>query len=74
MVWEGSLETLAMMDDSNNVNPWDEVDERFSKIEEQLSKISCNMIFLMEALKNKFGPFKEVGGSNSKARSMETKW
>jgi hypothetical protein len=34
-------------------------------MEEQVVDISCNMAFLMEALENKFGPFVEVGGSNS---------
>jgi hypothetical protein len=55
-----------MVDESSHNNPWDEVEERFSKLEEQVIDISCNMALLMVALENKFGPFGEVGGSNSK--------
>jgi hypothetical protein len=35
------------------------------KLEEQVIDISHNMALLMVALENKFGPFGEVGGSNS---------
>jgi hypothetical protein len=62
---EGSLKTLAMVDNSNCNNPRDEVEERFSNLEEQVVDISCNMVLLMESLVNKFVSFREVGGSNS---------
>jgi hypothetical protein len=55
--------TLAMVDEYNN-NPWDELEEIFSKLEAQVIDISCNMAILMVALENKFGPFKEFGSSN----------
>jgi hypothetical protein len=48
-----------MVDEYSN-NPWDESEERFSKLEAQVIDISCNMAILMEALENKFGPFKGV--------------
>jgi hypothetical protein len=34
-------------------------------MEEKVIDISCNMAFLMVALLNKFGPFRDVGNSNS---------
>jgi hypothetical protein len=34
-------------------------------MEEKVIDISCNMAFLMVALVNKFGPFRDVGNSNS---------
>jgi hypothetical protein len=54
-----------MVDESIHNNPWDAVEERFVRLEEKVVDISCNMALLMVALVNKFGPFGEVGGSNS---------
>ena len=49
--------------------PWDDLEERFSKLEAQASNISHNMAILMEALEIKFEPFEEFGSSNSKVGS-----
>jgi len=54
-----------MVDNSNCNNPRDEVEERFSNLEEQVVDISCNMVLLMESLANKISLFEEVRGSNS---------
>jgi hypothetical protein len=53
-----------MIDDSNCNNPWDETDEIFFKLEEEVIDISCKMVLLIVILEKKFGPFREVGGSN----------
>jgi hypothetical protein len=55
-----------MADESSHNNPRDEVEETFSKMEEQVIDISHNMPLLMVALGNMFGHFWEVGVSNSK--------
>ena len=60
-----------MVDEFSCNNPRDEAKERFSKIEEQITNISCEMAFLMVALENKFGPFEEVGVSSLKAGSFK---
>jgi hypothetical protein len=52
-----------MVDEYSN-NPWDESKEIFSNLEGQVTNISCNMDILMVDLENKFGPFREFGGSN----------
>jgi hypothetical protein len=39
-------------------------EDRFVKLEEQITYIYDNMTLLMVALEKKFGPFGEVGGSN----------
>jgi hypothetical protein len=54
-----------MVDVSSDNNPLNVAEERFSKLEEQVTDISRNMALLMENLLNKFIPFGEVGGSNS---------
>jgi hypothetical protein len=54
-----------MVNESSDNNTRDEEDEIFTKIEEKVSNISCNMALLMTTLANKFGPFGEVGDSNS---------
>jgi hypothetical protein len=43
---------LAMEDGSNCNNPRDEIEERFSNLEEQVTDISYNMALLMATLAN----------------------
>jgi hypothetical protein len=37
-------------------NPRDDVEERFAKLESQISNISCNMVILMATLESMFTP------------------
>jgi hypothetical protein len=50
--------TLATMDDYSN-NPWDESEERFSKLQAQVNSISHNMVIAMVDLQ-KFWTFQGV--------------
>jgi hypothetical protein len=43
-------------------NTQDVVEERFSRLEEEVVDIPCNMTLLVVALANNFKPFGEVGG------------
>jgi hypothetical protein len=52
-----------MVDESSHHNHQDASKAIFVRLEEKVTNISCNMVLLMVALANKFGPFKEVGGS-----------
>ena len=54
-----------MVDVYSNNNPWDEVEEIFLHLEPQVAYISYNMSILMASLENNFGPFGELGISNS---------
>jgi len=45
-------------------NPWDELEEKFSKLEEQVTDISHKIDILMETLENKFASFRHFGNSN----------
>jgi hypothetical protein len=54
-----------MEDESNHNNHRDATKERFGKLGDKFINISHNISLLMVALMNKFGPFEEVGGSNS---------
>ena len=56
-----------MVDEYNNRNPWDEIKDIFLKMEGKVTDISHNMSILMLVLENKFGLFKEFGGSNSES-------
>jgi len=49
-------------------NPQDPIDERFERLEAQVTDISCNMNLLMVAIARNIGPFKDDGGSNSNIR------
>jgi hypothetical protein len=60
-----------MVDEFFHNNPRDALEKRFSRLEEKVFDISRNMALLVVALANKFRPFKEVGGSNSKVGSDE---
>jgi hypothetical protein len=60
-----------MADESSHNNPQDAAEERFVRLEEQVVDISRNMALLMEAVDNKFRPFREVGSSNSEVVSDE---
>jgi hypothetical protein len=53
-----------MTDKSSHDNPHDEVEDRFSKLEEQVTNIFHSMALLITDLANKFVPSREVGGSN----------
>jgi hypothetical protein len=55
-----------MFDEYSEV-PRDESEKRFTKLESQVTKISCNMMILMVALESKFGPLWEFGSSNLEA-------
>jgi hypothetical protein len=57
--------------DSGHNNPQYAVEERLARIEGKFVDISRNMVLFMEDLENKFGPFREVGGSNSEVGSDE---
>jgi len=46
-----------MEDDSIHKHPQYVVEEIFSRLEEQVVDIARNMVVLMEALVNNFGPF-----------------
>jgi len=47
-------------------NPQDLVEERFVRLEEQVTNINGNMNLLMADLVSNIEWFREVGGSNSK--------
>jgi hypothetical protein len=56
-----------MVDEYNN-NSRDDLDNRFSKLEAQVTDISHKMMILMVALERKLGPFEEFGSSKSEER------
>ena len=58
-----------MADESSHNNPQDLVEERFARLEEKVTYISCNMSILMVDLARNLEPFMEARGSNSKIRS-----
>ena len=60
-----SLKTLSVENESTTITPWDEVEEIFLHLEPQVAYISYNMSILMASLENNFGPFGELGISNS---------
>jgi hypothetical protein len=49
---------------------WDEFEERFSKLETQVSDISHNMVILKVIVERNFGPSREFGSSNQKLDLM----
>jgi hypothetical protein len=53
-----------MVDGYVHNNPQYPIEERFMRLEEKVTNISCNMFLLMVDLASKLGPFGEVGGSN----------
>lgn len=57
-----------MGDESVN-EPCDPTELRFSRLEEQVADINCNVNIFMAALRNKLGIFGEEGGSNAKEKS-----
>jgi hypothetical protein len=59
-----------MADECNN-NPRDDSEERFSKLEVQVSDISRNRAILVAALESKFRPFREFGSSSGKSGVKE---
>jgi hypothetical protein len=66
---EESHKTLAMANESAHNNPQDLAEERFVRLEEQVTNISHNMALLMAALASKLESFGEAGGSKSKIRT-----
>jgi hypothetical protein len=60
-----------MEDDFVHKNPWDGMEERFSRLEEKVVDISHNMALIMASLENNFIPFEEVGFSRLEVRSEE---
>jgi hypothetical protein len=54
-----------MVCESIQNNTQDAMEEIFLRLKEKIVDIFCNMSLFMVALENKFGHFKEVGGSNT---------
>lgn len=50
-------------------NTRDPTQERFFRLEQQVTYMNCNVNLLMMDLRNKFRIFKEEGGSNSKDKA-----
>jgi len=52
------------MENEYNNRQWNELEEIFWKLEPQIIDLSCNMAIFMKTIENKFGHFKDFGGSN----------
>lgn len=57
------------MDDKSVNNPRDRVEERFSRLEQQVTDINRNVNILMVALRNKIRIFGEDEDSNAEDKS-----
>lgn len=59
-----------MVDEYNSI-PKDDLEERFARLEEKVSKVSRIMTIWMAVLDNKFEPFGELVSSNEDVGSKD---